>query len=232
MQFLLDTNADFDSEFFRNIVSRRVSEDLFDDISGGDETLNTLAIQSEMRVKQHLSTDKISRGLHYSTAVDHVFDAETYMSSRYGDGMFPVLYGSLELDTTVHETVYHFARFVLDSEGVDEIVRRDQAVYAIHCRALLVDLRGKRETHPQLVGDDYKFTQEVGRRVSSEGLAGLLAPSARVDGTNVVVFKRDVLSEVGLHCYFTYTLDPSKMTVAVERQPDKLYMTVNVRVPG
>ena len=222
MKRLYDSNKDFDEGFFRNIVSRRKSENLFDDLTGEDTDLHDIAVQAEMRVKKDLPWGIISRGFHYSTSIEHPFLTEPYIASRYSDGSFPVLYGSMDLETTICETAYHMAKFESQSEGIDEIIVRDRAVYLIHGRAVLIDLTNKRSAFSQLLANEYSFTQPIGKRLSSEGHPGIMAPSARCEGINVIFFKIEVLSDPRMHCYLTYRLDPRTWTITVERQPGEV----------
>jgi hypothetical protein len=91
----------------------------------------------------------------------------------------------------------------------------------------LFDIVGKEKAFPQLVANDYSFTQAIGRRLSQEGHPGLLAPSARCKGINSVIFNPEVLDSPRHHCYLTYRLDPATRTVEVERQPGEILMVVD-----
>jgi hypothetical protein len=224
---LLDRTRDINDDVYRNIVSLRKSEDLFDDLSEGDETLSNVAIQAEMRVKRDIEPGLVHRGFHYSTAIGYPFETEPFMASRYGTGLYGVWYGSLELETTLHETAHHMIKTESGIEGNNEPISRDRAVYQVMCNALLIDLVGKETIHPRLVSDDYTFTQHIGARLQREGHPGLLAPSARLaGGQNAVIFNPDVLSNARLTCYFTYTFDPSARSVAIEREPGVVEHTV------
>ena len=218
MKSLLDSNIDFDADFYRNIVSLRESEHLFDDLTGEDADLHAVAVQAEMRVKRDIPRGIIGRGFHYSTAIEYPFITEPYVESRYGDGSFPVLYGSMDLETTIHETCYHMAKFESHSEGIDEVIVRDRAIYLIHGRAVLVDLTNKRSAFPQLLSNEYSFTQQIGKRLSKEGHPGIMAPSAQCDGTNIVFLNIEVLSDPRIHCYLTYRLDPATWKITVEKR--------------
>ena len=218
MKGLFDSNIDFDRDLFRNIVSLRESECLFDDLTGDDADLHAVAVKAEMRVKRGVPRDIIPSGFHYSTAIECPFIAETYYASRYGDGTFPVLYGSVDLETTIHETCYHMVRFESRMEGIDEVIVRDRSVYLIHGQAVLIDLSGKGSEFPQLLSNEYSFTQQIGKRLSEEGHPGIMAPSARCDGINVVFFRIKVLSDPRIHCYLTYRLDPATWKITVERR--------------
>ena len=217
---LFDKTEDFDADVFRNITTLRVSEDLFDDLSDGDTELSAIAVEAEMRVRQKLqpsSPGVIHRPFQYSQAIEYPFKTEPYLSTRYGDGTYGVWYGSLEFETTIHETCHHFQAAESAIEGLDEIVVRDRAVYEIHCRAILIDLREKARKHPDLVADSYFFTQSLGKRIQAEGHPGLLVPSARCKGNNLAAFKPEILSDPRNYCYLTYYYDPRKRSVRVGR---------------
>lgn len=217
---LFDKTDDFDDDVFRNIVTLRVSEDLFDDLSDGDPELSEIAVEADMEVRKGLQPSApgvIHRPFHYSTAIEYPFKTEPFLSTRYGDGSYGVWYGSLEFETTIHETCFHMMRTERGVEGLDQIIVRDRAVYEVQSRAILIDLRKKAEKYPDLVANDYYFTQSVGRRVQNEGHPGLLIPSARCQGTNLVAFKPGILSESRICCYLTYFIDPRELTIRVER---------------
>lgn len=223
MDDLLTHNRDLNVAVKRNIVSLRVSKDLFDDLSEGDETLSAVACGLECEVKKDISSIQLDRAFHYTTAIEYPFTHEPYLNSRFGDGTYPVWYGALALETTIHETAYHMMREELKIEGLNEVVYRERAVYDVHCRALLVDMTGKESSYPALIADDYHFTQQLGRRLQGEGHPGLIAPSARhAGGCNVVVFRRATLSNPLLSCYLSYAFDPRHSLLTVERQPGEV----------
>jgi hypothetical protein len=114
-------------------------------------------------------------------------------------------------------------------EGLDEVVVRERAVYKVRCRAILIDLRGKQSTFPELVADNYGFTQQIGQRMNTEGHPGLLAPSSRTKGTNMAIFNPDVLSDPRLHCYLTYFFDPLTLEIRVERTVGRTWLKVDGR---
>lgn len=226
---LFDKSIGFDQDVFRNIVSLRESVDLFDDLTEGDEALSEVAIEAEMRVKKNLHPAQpgvIHRGFHYNTAIGYPFETEPYISTRYGDGTFGVWYGSLDMETTFYETVFHMIRAELAVEGLSEVVIRERAVYKVHCCAILLDLRGKKKSFPQLVNNDYTFTHSIGKRLHQEGHPGLVSPSARCNGDNVVVFNPTVLSNPTNHCFLIYYFDPRKNEVRIEREEGKTLRTI------
>nr|WP_246551452.1 RES family NAD+ phosphorylase [Geobacter hydrogenophilus] len=214
---------DFQGDVFRNIVSLRESVDLFDDLTdeAGQSQYATVA---EARVKELIPIGLLDRGFHYTTAIDYPFAKEPFLLSRYGNGTFGVWYGSLQFETTIHETVFHMMREEAKVEGLTGRLVRERAVYLVRARAVLIDLVGKEKRYPDLVSDDYSFTQQIAERLQKEGHPGLLAPSARSAGTNLVAFTPNILNDPRVNCYLTYTYDYQAKTVEVERQPgDVIY---------
>jgi hypothetical protein len=227
MEGLFIKTVDFDDDIYRNIVSLRVSDDLFDDLAEGDPELSELLASTEMRIKRENPPGIISRGFHYSTAIGYPFSTEPFMASRFGDGSFGVWYGSLEMDTTLYETAWHMMQDESGIEGLDEIVIRERAIYLVQGRAIFFDLTGRNEDFPQLVANDYAFTQQVGKRLQNEGHPGLFAASARCSpGTNVAVFNPQVLSHPKLFCYFSYQFDPGRQSIAIERERGEQYLLI------
>ena len=230
---LFDKTADFDGQPYRNVTSLRESEDLFDDLTDGDEGASAIAAEAEMRVKDHLIDrfpENLYRSFHYTRSIiDYPFKSEPYLFTRFGDGTYGIWYGSLEMKTTVFETGFHMIKAELAVEGLDEVVVRERAVYRVRCRAILIDLRGKQKSFAKLLADDYGFTQQIGRRMNKEGHPGLLVPSARIKGTNLVIFNPDVLSDPRLHCYLTYFFDPLTLNIKVERTVGRTWLKVDGR---
>lgn len=220
---LLDRTRDFDGKAYRNIVSLRKSENLFDDLTDGDAAMSAIAVEAEAKVKSRIPLGLVERGFHYTTSITYPFEHEPYLKTRYGNGAFGVWYGSLALKTTIHETAFHMVKEESGIEGNTETIYRERAVYLVRCQALLIDLSGKDAEFPDLVGPEYGFTQQIGERLRGEGHPGLLSPSARHrGGVNLVAFSPAILSEPGLFCYLTYSCDSVKRVVKVERTAGKV----------
>ena len=230
---LFDKTADYTGQPYRNITTLRESEDLFDDLTDGDENASAIAAEAEMRVKDRsvLRDPKIiHRGFDYTRSIiEYPFKNEPYLFTRFGDGTYGVWYGSLEMKTTVFETSFHMIKAESALEGLDEVVVRERAVYRVKCRAILIDLRGKQKSFPELVAGNYGFTRQIGQRMNREGHPGLLAPSSRYNGTNIVIFNPEVLSDSRLHCYLTYFFDPLTLKVRVERTVGRTWLKVDGR---
>lgn len=215
---LLDTTVDFRDTVYRNITSARVSIAPFDDLVP-DTVGQSVAIAAEMRVRRG-PPGVIHRGLTYSEAIDYPFRADGIVASRFGDGTNRVWYGALDEATALAETCYHQVRMLRDIDGVAEPVVRYRRVYAVDAHGLFLDVRGKVDTHPELIGDDYAFTQSLGKRVAHEGLPGLLYASARrAGGECLAAFRADALSNPRGLYHLTYRIDAVQGVVEVERTP-------------
>lgn len=228
MDELLARNRDLDGWTRRN-VGLRTSIDLFNDLAANAQD-SAIAAALEADAKRELGAPtQIDRAFAYSVAVEYPFRTEPWLQTRYHDGTHPVWYGSMALETTIHETAYHMARNELGVEGLDEVVVRERAVYDVHIRALLIDLAGARASHPQLTHpSDYSFAQGVGKRIHAEGHPGLISPSDRDEaGENVVVLRPSVLSDPRVSCYLRYHLNPRTRELRVERTPGVEYMRLS-----
>jgi len=226
MENLFSKSRDFQEDVFRNIVSLRKSQDLFDDINDNNVALSALATKIEATVKKDIPLGLINRGFHYTTAIAYPFETDPFMKTRYGDGSYGVWYGSLTLNTSIYETAYHMMQNESGIEGMIEPVIRERAVYKIFCHAILIDLTEQEFLYPELIANEYHFTQHIGQRIQNEGHPGLLAPSARHSGVNSVIFNPNVLSNPRHYCYLTYTFYPLDERVTVERTPGKILFNI------
>ena len=86
---------DFDEDAFRSIVSLRESQDLFDDLTGGDASMSAIAVEAEAKVKAGIPLGLIPRGFHYTISINYPFEYEPYLKTRYGNGSYGVWYGAL-----------------------------------------------------------------------------------------------------------------------------------------
>ncbi|MGE4531718.1 MAG: RES family NAD+ phosphorylase [Acidithiobacillus sp.] len=212
------TLADTHQTLIRNIISLRVSEDLFDDLSDHhDDWL--VAQRYEAAVKPH----------HYSSnvpAIDRPFEEagwfaaigfpfKSWAASRYSEGSFGIWYGADTVETSVYETVYHWKARLLRDAGFEQMVisgnresiTGDRLLYGVRCDAALVDLRPRVAAYPALVDpESYHFTQPVGTRLKAEGHPGLITLSARCVGDVYAVLNREVLSKPQILSYLTYRL--------------------------
>src|SRR5687768_17412866 len=95
---------DLHSDLLRNIVSLRVSENLFDDLID-DPAAWATAQQLELETKPHFFTNQIPvinrpfEEAEWNEAIQYPFKNSS--QSRYSDGTFGVWYGGDTLETTV-----------------------------------------------------------------------------------------------------------------------------------
>jgi hypothetical protein len=221
--------ADFRGDLVRNIKGIRVSQDLFDDLARpGDEKRADLdvAIAAEGATRMPSPAPLITRPFDYGTVITYPFAPHNWQATRYSDGLeYGVWYGALELETTVHETLYHWHRFVSDSFSMDREFVGERRVFQVRCEAILIDLRSAAE--PRLVERaSYAFTHPLGRYLWQRAQSGLLAPSARGPGTSAAIFRPEALSDVRELCFLTYRLNDR--TAAVERTPGETWLRITI----
>ncbi|HZR35305.1 MAG TPA: RES family NAD+ phosphorylase [Nevskia sp.] len=219
---LLDTALHFRDDLFRNIVSLRQAQALYDDLSD-DAQAGAVFARLEMDSKPRLPSPTLNRPFEpgYGVAIAFPFAPARWSATRFSDGTFGAWYGSTALETTVRETVFHARQQLLVDPGfvdTEPTVIFERRVYQVACDALLFDLRGKVGQWPALVApDSYAFTQEVGRAVAGGGHPGLLTRSARCAGDNAVVFDARYLSNARDYCYLRYRFEAGDPACHVER---------------
>jgi len=231
---LFTANADFHGDLLRNIPGIRDSQDLFDDLAD-DPADRAVAIAAENAGRPATAGAAISRPFDYGRVISYSFESSHWQQTRFSDGSrFGVWYGALELETTVHETAWHWHRFVMDSfAGEARTIVTERRVFNVRCDALLVDLRGRHERHPGLVDRaSYAFTHRVGDYLQAQGANGLLVESARCRGINAAVFRPERLSNVRDRAYLTYRLDLARNRLVVERQRGRAWLRLAPGEPG
>lgn len=226
--------ADIHQALARNIKSIRVSQDLFDDLSD-DPADWRMAQNHELLTKPHhyaSTATTINRPFEeadWMGAIEYPF--RNWMASRFCDGGFGIWYGADTVETSIHETVYHWRKGVLVDAGFDQLVARgeresitgERKVYWVQCDAALADLRPRVTTYPDLISpDSYLFTQGIGARLKREGHPGLVTRSARCEGEIYGVLNPAVLSNPQACCALTYRLTIDG--VEVEREVGQTWM--------
>lgn len=224
---LLRQVADYRGDLVRNIKGIRVSQDLFDDLAR-DPAERAVAIAAESATRLPSAAPLITRPFDYGTVITFPFVPQNWHATRYSDGLHHgVWYGALELETTVHETLYHWHRFVTDSFALDREIVGERRVFLVRCEAILIDLRKARE--PRLVDrTDYSFTQQLGGYLAQRAQSGLLAPSARAPGTAAAILRPEVLSGVRDLCFLTYRMNPADSSATIERAPGEPWLRINI----
>ena len=220
--------AAYGSDLVRNIKGIRVSQHLFADLSA-DRADQDIAIAAENATRIASTAPMITRPFDYGTVVTWPFVPHNWQRTRYSDGLaYGVWYGSPELETTVHETVHHWHRFVTDSFAAeDREIVGERRMLDVRCDALLVDLRGREKKEPRLVDrSDYSFAQSLGRYLKDQSQNGVLAASARGKGTIAAILRPEVLSDVREKCFLTYRMRPAIDRVGVERVTGTPWMEI------
>jgi len=218
----------YDDNLVRNIKSIRLSQALYDDLAESPEDTR-VAIAAEGRLRVPSANPFVTRPFDYGTVITYSFDSAHWQESRFGDAkQYGVWYGSLDVRTTVFETVYHWHRFLMDSfADVKEEIIGERRVFDVRCDAMLVDLRECEKQAPQLTArKSYTFTQTLGRYLVEQQQNGALFPSARCAGTNAAVFNAARLSNVRDKTYLTYRYSPGAGRVKIERAPGRTWLTV------
>lgn len=226
---LLDRIADFHEDLIRNISGIRESQHLFDDLSDNLD-VQAVAIAAEMLgAPGATGSPLITRSFDYGTVITYPFSNFNGQQTRFSDALsYGVWYGSLELDTTIYETVHRYHRFIMDgpwSQGKE--IRADRRVFRVNCNGVLVNLRGKEAIEPKLIDrDSYDLTQALGRYLVNQRANGLLVRSARCTGINGAIFNPAVLSNPRDEAFLTYRVFPNEDLVIVERVPEEVLLEI------
>ncbi len=215
---LFDTIVDFNDRVFRNIATLIESEDLLDDLSDdpNDRSYGE-ALVSDLGQEQGYESPIITRPFIYGRILEDGIC--NYPCSRFSDGKrFGVWYGSLDVLTTIYETVYHWKQFIADmSIKINDEMIAERVVYKVFAAGVLVDLRGKCPDYPDLIANDYQFTHRVGDWMYEKDQNGLLVTSSRrKEGVNIAAFKPRILSDPRHHDYLIYRWTPGGSRVVVE----------------
>ena len=229
---LLSSSVDFHDDLTRNIPGIRASQNLFDDLSS-DPADWEIAIAAEGSDRIPTGSALVTRPFDYGSVITFPFVEFNGHATRFSDGLrYGVWYGSLELETTVYETVHHRHRFLLDAfPGEDRSIASERRVFEVRCDAILIDLRGREKREKRLVDRaSYAFTQPLGQYLRDQGQNGLLARSARdvrpKGGVNAALFRAEALGNVRDLCHLTYLMNPTRDSARVERTPGRLWMEI------
>lgn len=220
--------VDFHGDLVRNAKGVRDFRNPFDDLSedGADQAAAAAAQRAGLMPSE---TPHIARPFDYGAVVTYPFVHFNSQGTRFSDGLdYGVWYGSLDLETTVYETVHHWYEFVADSFArEDRDIVGERRVFRARCDAILIDLRGKERREKHLIDRrDYRFTQSLGRYLKEQNQNGVLVRSARCRGSNADLFTPGVLSRVRDLCVLTYRMNPTRDLVRVERAPGRVWLEI------
>jgi len=226
--------VDFHGDLVRNIKGIRQSQNLFDDLSA-DPADQAAAIAAEGATRLPTAAPMITRPFDYGTVITYPFLPQNWQATRFSDGLaYGVWYGSLELETTVYESAYHWHRFVMDSFAKeDRDIVGERRVLDVRCDAILLDLRGKEKRAPRLLDRrDYGYAQGLGRYLKAQSQNGALVRSARAAGDNAALLRPEVLSKVREKCFLTYRMNPRADEITVERTAGRTWFKVRPSTLG
>ena len=225
---LFAANVDFHDDLIRNIPAVRQPQNLFDDLSP-DPADWDLAVAAAGAGGTPDEDTAVHPSFDPGSVIGYSFDPAHWQATRFSDGSaWGVWYGSREVETTVCETAWHWARFVLDSyAGQEREIVSERRLFAVRCDALLIDLCGRQIAYPDLVSrTSYAFTQQLGRYVHEQALNGLLVPSARCTGVNAAIFRPERLSDIRDRGFLIYRLDVVRDTFVAERTPGRRWTSL------
>lgn len=225
---LIRTVADHHGDLVRNIKGIRRAQALFDDLAD-DPVDQAVAVAAESAGRIPSPAPLVTRPFDYGSVITYPFVPHNWHATRFSDGLsYGVWYGSLDLETTVYESAYHWHRFVMDSFAAENrAIRGERHVFDTRCDAILIDLRRKERRERRLTDRrNYGFTQRLGGYLKGQGQNGLLVKSARCDGVNAAILRPEALSNPRDRCFLTYLSNPTQDKVTVERAPGKRWLTI------
>jgi hypothetical protein len=228
------TVADIYHDMLRNIVSLNTSGNPFDDLSSNtEEWFLARQVESDTRPQPYaVEHPEIHRPFEEALWLNAItWPFKNRQTSRFSDGSFGVWYGSDRLETSIHESAYHWFRGLLCDAGFEhEEVTIERTLYAVACDAVLLDFRPVAANYPNLLHTaDYTYTQSIGTRIHLEGHPGLLTFSVRnQEGINYAILNPNVLSNPRLKSQLSYRLHGK--TITVEENHDAPCMEINASV--
>lgn len=214
MEQLFDTVKELRQDVLRNIVHVLSSQEIFADLLENKQDAGSIA----NKMLNRITHKEDPNNFHYTTAITYPFITEPCMATRYSDGSFPVWYGSLDLITTIYETVHHMVRAEMQIQGIVQYQKivRERVVYYVYCEGLLLDLTNKVSVFPDLIAENYHYTQPLGKKLQQQGYPGFLSTSARYhEGININILKQALLQNPRVHCKLTYEFFPETKEVKV-----------------
>ena len=108
---LLSEPTQYRDDLYRNIKTCRDGQHLFDDLTDNASDFD-IANKFEALTRIPAAAPTIERP--FDDTIEYPFN--NLAVTRFSDGSFGVFYGSLELETTISETIYHWLGFLNDSD--------------------------------------------------------------------------------------------------------------------
>ena len=153
--------------------------------------------------------------------LDKPFEPKSQLASkptRFSDGAIRVFYSALEPETAEAE-VFAYVNYALNN-AVDERTAYYRR-FACNFQGNVKGLRPHLAAMPYLIQDEtigYPHCNRIGAEAVSEGLDGLLTPSARKpEGTCLPVFNREALSNPQSQGFVAFKFDPASGKISAVR---------------
>lgn len=195
-----------------------------------DNTYDLTIIHGAIQhARNHISRQQAESDFYYTTAIEYPFKTRPFMQTRYSDGCYPVWYGSMTIETTLHETIYHVSQYLTAIDGITEesIIIRKRSLYDVFCDTLLINLVNKTTDYPDLISNDYRYTQTIGQYINKNGYSGIFSRSARdPQGENVNIFKQHVLSSPTHLGFLRYTFNFNTHIVSIDGLEQELELAL------
>jgi hypothetical protein len=113
--------------------------------------------------------------------------------SRFSDGSYGVYYAGNRFEVALHETVYHYERFMRATDEAPSQADFRELVGSID--RVLHDLRNTNRFAEALDADDYMASQQLAHALRDEGSDGIVYPSVRYPaGQAIAAFWPDAIS--------------------------------------
>jgi hypothetical protein len=170
---------------FRIVPTRFPSINLFDRVASPDdfEALYALEAMTNDRIRDEVGDIELVAPAErvFGAGCGPIMAAFTHLNplgSRFSDGSFGVFYAARDKETAVAETKHHQAAFLAaTSEGPIQLQMR---VYHVEVAARMHDLRVMPATNPVYSPTSYAASQELGKRLRSDGSQGVTYRSVRL----------------------------------------------------
>ncbi len=214
--------VEFSDSIYRNVPAPRPALDRFGDLLDPEDDDSGAEAAAALADSFPGSIDMNPEEHHYR-AVGFPFESQNFAPTRFSDGFFPVFYASLDAETTIYETAYHW---VVDNaelfRATKEFPIAHRYIYLVPLQAFLVNFSDRAQEMPWLVDDNYFRCRQLARRLQKGGQPGLLSPSARrPGGINAAVFNLDVVGQPAFDSKLSYAFRSQQKTLAIT-PPDVL----------
>lgn len=213
------------SPCYRIIPSRFPPIDLFERVTDPTDLETVLEIESltNDRLRDEVGIlrlvppeDRISGP--GTSPIMAAFTHPSPFGSRFTDGTFGVFYAGRALETSIAETKHHREAFMrATNEPKQEL---DMRVYAVDVDATLHDIRGMKDSRPDIYSpDSYSASQALAVQLRADSSSGITYDSVRdPDGECIAIFRPKVLFNCRQERHLTYVWDGAAISTIYEKR--------------